>query len=137
MRDKILVIEGYGVIGTVISTRLSVLLRDKIVIGGRNLEKSMKLANQLDNVDMMFIGTNNFAEIHLRAIKIVVLTYDEGSTRFAEHCFTNGMSYINLTPSLRLILCVKELNELAVKNLSIWWIDRSIVLAIGAYLDRN
>lgn len=49
MKDKILIIGGYGSVGSIISEKLCALYPVNVIIAGRNIEKANQLSLQLGN----------------------------------------------------------------------------------------
>ncbi len=59
MKDNILVIGGYGKVGTLISTHLAQLFPKKIIVAGRNLKRAEQLSEILDHsVAYLLINPN-------------------------------------------------------------------------------
>lgn len=128
MRDKVLVIGGYGQVGKVICNSLADVLPGRVIAAGRSLENAKRYTSrtmgkiipmQLDiyNVD---VSDKIFEEIY-----IVVMCLDQKNTRFVKKCIQNAVHYIDISPSYNTLAQIEVLDLQAKENKS------TIVLGVG------
>jgi len=102
-KDKILIIGGYGTIGTVISNFLATRFPGKVIVAGRNLPKADTMIKHL-NIDALSLSIDissdvfdkiNFGEIHT-AISCVEYLKDDN---FIHMCIKYNIHYTELATS--------------------------------------
>jgi len=116
-KDKILVVGGYGAVGSVLAKTLAARYPDKVIVAGRNKEKAWQLinANHLRaiaiEIDVEKKGFSNipFEEIHTAICCIEVLS----NNYFIERCIKEHVNYTELATSFeaynRLVKYKKEI----------------------------
>ena len=102
-KDKILIIGGYGTVGTVISKILATKFPGKVIVSGRNLQKAVSMIEHF-NIDALPMSIDissgvfdkiNFEEIHT-AISCIEYLKDD---RFILLCIKNKIHYTELATS--------------------------------------
>jgi saccharopine dehydrogenase-like NADP-dependent oxidoreductase len=103
LKDKILIIGGYGAVGKVVSKILAIQFPGKVIVGGRHLQKAASMIEQF-NLDALPISIDissrvfdkiNFEEIHAVISCIEYLKDDN----FILLCIKNKIHYTELATS--------------------------------------
>lgn len=127
MKDKILIIGGYGKVGSIISIELAKLFPNKIIVAGRNYKKANELSELLQGKVIPYkLDINKEIEDNFLAdIKLVIMCIDQDNTSFVEKCIENNIVYIDITANHFFIKQVELLNKLAKEKKS------SVILSVG------
>lgn len=118
MNDKILVIGGYGAVGSIISTALAKQFPHKVIAAGRSFEKAKALAATSGQAIIPARFEAQHFQAHmdlLAAVKLVIMCIDQEDTRFMSWCMEAGIDYIDITASQQLIEKAEQLDTLAKK----------------------
>ena len=124
-KDKILIIGGYGAVGSFLSVRLSNEYPDKVIVAGRSFEKSKQFIREnslaaipamIDIVKFQFENFD-FESVHT-AISCVETQKDE---KFLMMCIKNQVNYTELATSFESYNRLMEFEGL-VKVKGITWI---------------
>jgi len=118
-RDKILIVGGYGAVGTIVSKDLAIRFPGKVLIAGRNKHKALAVIGQ-HNLDALPIeldlnsgsfGDIDFNQVHT-AISCIEYLRDDN---FIHACIKGGVHYTELATSYeayqRLINYGEEVEE--------------------------
>ncbi len=127
MKDNILIVGGYGKVGTIIVSHLAQLYPKKIIVAGRSLKKAQALSNALDNNAIpYYLDLSNPGDISiLEKTKLVIMCIDQKDTKFVELCIEKGVHYIDITANQYFIEQIELLNQKAKIN------HTTIALSIG------
>lgn len=127
MKDKILIIGGYGAVGTQITTYLAPLYPNKVVIAGRNIHKANKVANQIGfGTSSLFLDLDSFSNNEtLDNIKIVIVCLDSTNTRLVQACIAKGIIYIDISAQYETLSRIEQFQKQAVAQ------NSSIILSVG------
>lgn len=127
MRDKILIIGGYGKVGSIVSEHLSKLYLNKVVVAGRSFQKAKKLTDRILNgsIPYEFDIVKGEDSALLKQVTLVVMCIDQKNTNFVEKCITEGIHYIDITADYNFIEKIERLNNQAKLNSS------SLILSVG------
>lgn len=101
MKEKIVVVGGYGHVGSGICDRLGKLYPGKVYAAGRSLDKSeaYSLTTQ-GRVKPMKLDSRALPDENwFREVAVVVMCLDQQDTLFAESCLKNGIHYIDVAAS--------------------------------------
>lgn len=112
MRDKIMIIGGYGSVGRIIAQQLGKSFPGKIVVAGRNFKRAEELALANDNrlIPLEFdLFQNHEKSPAISDVKLVVMCLDQSSTDFVKLCISRGIDYIDITASYSFISKVERL----------------------------
>jgi saccharopine dehydrogenase-like NADP-dependent oxidoreductase len=123
MKDKIVVVGGYGQVGQVICNCLGNLFPGKVFAAGRSFEKAKQFASttygkvlplQMDADDSQSVDL-------LEEVTLVVMCLDQENTRFVEKCFEHKIHYIDISASHNFLSKVRKLgnNERALQSTSV------------------
>lgn len=128
MKNNILIVGGYGKVGSIICRHLAGLFPKKIIVAGRNIKKAQKLSGTLDhNVIPYFLDIHNPAGITtvLENTKLVIMCIDQKDTNFVELCIEKRVHYIDITANQLFVDQIELLDEKAKLN------NATITLSIG------
>jgi saccharopine dehydrogenase (NAD+, L-lysine forming) len=116
MKDKVLVVGGYGNVGQTICKDLGKKFPGKIIAAGRNYEKAKQFClstNEMVIPKKFNVFNNDEWDRVLDDIVIVVMCLDQHDTKFVEQCITKGIHYIDITASYKFLSQVEALNPMA------------------------
>lgn len=114
MRDKILVVGGYGQVGKEISTIL-VNKGKTVIAAGRSINKAKEFATKSPKIIPMQIDIYNMDENNpvFKEIELVIMCLDQSNTDFVKLCIYNNINYIDISPSYTILSKIEKLNEIA------------------------
>lgn len=115
MKNKILIIGGYGKVGRIISEQLAVRFPHKVIVAGRNFKKAEALAQKLNHTVIPYaLDVNTLEEDSiLENTKLVLMCIDQKDTKFAALCIKNKVHYLDITANMDFILQMESLDEQA------------------------
>ncbi|RKL65756.1 Saccharopine dehydrogenase [Salipaludibacillus neizhouensis] len=128
MKDKILVIGGYGKVGQVICKDLGSKFPGKVIAAGRNFEKAERFTQTTGEnvIPLEFdLFANNAKNKILKQASIVVMCIDQSDTNFIKDCLINGIHYIDITASYSILSKIEALNYTAKES------DATAVVSVG------
>ena len=89
MKDKILVIGGYGQVGQHVCIELMKIFPERVFAGGRNIQKAISFSNETNRSVKPFkidiYDTGSFHEI-LNDITLVIMCLSPHKSDFALYC---------------------------------------------------
>jgi saccharopine dehydrogenase (NAD+, L-lysine-forming) len=99
MRKEIIVIGGYGHVGSQICTLLSESYPGDVYAAGRNLERAQQFSRSTGGkVKPLRLDLTQKPDTRLlQRAKIVVMCMDQQDTSFAEACLKNGVHYVDVS----------------------------------------
>lgn len=130
-KERVLVVGGYGTVGTVVSKILSKSDLIIPVIAGRNEAKAKALAGKL-NAEWRTVDINKEDSIlaAFANVKVVINCFSGPFTNapllLAELCAKNGINYLDVSGSYEYAERVLTLNDLAKQN------NATLITALGA-----
>lgn len=114
MKDKVLIIGGYGEVGDKVASLLYPKHSYNLVIAGRNLGKATTLATQLgEGVEACAIDLSletGFGDV-LSNVKMVIMCIDCKNTLFLENCWAENIVYLDITASYNVIQQLESMSE--------------------------
>jgi saccharopine dehydrogenase-like NADP-dependent oxidoreductase len=118
-KDKILIVGGYGNVGTAVSKILAKKFPAKIIIAGRNIEKGQKLIDELNlkaKAVKLNLNTEDFNEISFEEIHTVINCVEFlKNSRLIHKCIQFKINYTELATSFeaynRLLKFIKEFED--------------------------
>ncbi|ADU29519.1 saccharopine dehydrogenase family protein [Evansella cellulosilytica] len=125
---NILVIGGYGQVGSVICKALSHFYPKKVMAAGRNIEKAKNFSLSMDGnvlpleLDIYHVDATD--EV-FQSTQLVIMCLDQKNTSFVEKCIQNKVNYIDISPSYKILSSIERLNTKAHKS------GITIVLGVG------
>lgn len=113
MKDKILIVGGYGKVGSIISKHLSELYPNKVIIAGRDKKKAMQFAETLSHKVIPYaIDINHLKEDSiLNEVQLVIVCIDQVNTQFVKWCITKEIKYIDITANQNFLSQVELLDK--------------------------
>lgn len=122
---KIVVIGGYGAVGSSICENLSEIYPNQVVAAGRDINKAKKLAEKLQNKVIPYaIDINKIEDgIFWEDVKLVIMCLDLKDTKFVEFCVDKEINYIDISANY---LILKQIESLPKQPLA-----SSVVLSVG------
>jgi len=128
MKDKILVVGGYGQVGQYASLKLASMFPNKVIVAGRSLEKANSFAKEhrglFEVLQLDIYDINNMPDI-MKNISVVIMCLMSKNNDFAKFCVDNGIHYVDIAPSDNVMKGIEQFKETAIKNSS------SCVLGVG------
>lgn len=127
MKKNIVIVGGYGAVGSQISSGLASHFPGRIIVAGRSLDKARQLAVKLgQNVIPYRLDVAGDVDVNLlNEAVLVIMCIDQTDTRFVEHCINHGVNYIDITANQLLLEKMELLDDHAKKN------KVSVVLSVG------
>jgi len=147
MKDKILILGGYGNFGKLISYSLSNSNID-IIIAGRNKKKATHLQKELhtsfpsNNIEIAIFDAEKEIDKYLNKLspKVVINTcgpFQEKDYKIAESCIKNKSHYIDLSDGRDYVTGIQALNNEAQKNNVLVISGASTVPALSSAVLEN
>ncbi|WP_326984496.1 saccharopine dehydrogenase NADP-binding domain-containing protein [Chryseobacterium sp. MYb264] len=127
MKEKILIIGGYGAVGSIIAENLSKVYPEKVMVAGRSLSKAQKLAVNLHQQVIPYqLDINSISDFSIfDDVQLVIMCLDQTNTDFVEYCISKGIHYIDISAQYKALKSIEGLNSFAAENQS------SVVLSVG------
>ncbi|MCL2412093.1 MAG: saccharopine dehydrogenase NADP-binding domain-containing protein, partial [Treponema sp.] len=102
MKDKILIIGGYGQVGKYVTLELVNSFQKKVIVAGRNIKKANDFAQENDNLfetlRLDIYDTESFSASIIN-VKIAIMCLSPNNNDFAKYCLENGIHYVDISPS--------------------------------------
>ncbi len=116
MSDGILIVGGYGAVGTVIATALLPQFHEQIILAGRNGTRAAQLAARLGQgvrwriVDAA--GPLDYDAV-FNDVGYVVLCLDVPDIEFVRQCFQRGIHYVDISAEYPILAAIAGLDKVA------------------------
>lgn len=120
MKDEIIVVGGYGMVGQIISTELSKYFPGKVYAAGRSLEKAEAFSEKTFGIvkPMELDITKSIDGVTLENTKLLIMCLDQPNTEFVKKVFEYGIDYIDISAGSEFLIAVEALKEEAVTGSS-------------------
>ncbi|WP_069133176.1 saccharopine dehydrogenase family protein [Rhodohalobacter halophilus] len=127
MIQKILIIGGYGAVGSIIAESISQNYQWEIYIAGRNLSKAEKLAHRLNHkvIPLQIDLSDPSGHSILEDMDLVIMCVEQAGIEFVKQCIIRGIHYIDITATHQRIEEIETLDCIAKKN------NVRVVLSVG------
>ncbi|MDY0932948.1 saccharopine dehydrogenase family protein [Chryseobacterium sp. CFBP8996] len=127
MKRKILIVGGYGAVGSSIAERLMKVYPHQIIIAGRSFSKAQAKAEEFQNkVIPQQLDVNNLKNFSvLNEVELVIMCLDQQNTDFVEYCISKGISYLDISADYQNLQEIEKLHCLAEQN------NSTVVLSVG------
>ncbi|WP_239616588.1 saccharopine dehydrogenase family protein [Cohnella mopanensis] len=104
-KDRIMVIGGYGTVGSTICTLLGKKFPGKIIAAGRSYDKAARFCQQTGNIVLpMRLDIELPVEEYIfNGVKLVIMCLDQPSTRIAQMCLELGIHYIDISADISIL----------------------------------
>lgn len=118
LRDKIVVIGGYGHVGQEISRELAKSYPGKVYAAGKTLSRAEAFSQTTNGrVQPMQIDIREIPdEQTLAGVRLVIMCLDQQNTAFVEACLEQGIKYIDVSANYEFLSQVEQLHHLAAAN---------------------
>jgi saccharopine dehydrogenase-like NADP-dependent oxidoreductase len=113
MKDKIIVVGGYGQVGQVICNSLGNLFPGKVYAAGRSFEKAKQFAlTTHGKVLPLQMNAHEKQSVNfLEEAALVVMSLDQDNTGFVEECLEHNIHYIDISASHGFLSKVRNLEN--------------------------
>lgn len=128
MRDKIMIVGGYGSVGRVIARQLADSFPGKVIVAGRSYKKAEALAQENEKrlIPLEFdLFKNHESTPFLDDVKVVIMCLDQSNTEFVKICISRGIDYIDISASYSFISKVEQLKTESSNS------ESTVVLSVG------
>ncbi|MGE7843724.1 saccharopine dehydrogenase NADP-binding domain-containing protein [Lysinibacillus sp. NPDC093712] len=119
-REKILVVGGYGEVGSKIAKLLMQSYPNRVWIAGRDSQKAKQFCVQQNHLvsPMQLDVSMPVKPKQLKNIALVIMCLEQQDTAFAELCLSEGIMYIDITASHAFLKKLELLHPVAVQHQS-------------------
>jgi len=128
MKDKILVVGGYGQVGQYATLKLASMFPGKVIVAGRSLAKANDFAEKhnglFDVLQLDIYDSDNIPAV-MSTVCVVVMCLMPKNNGFAKFCIRADIHYVDISPSYDVIKKFEKLREDAVIN------NSTCVLGVG------
>ncbi|MDF2961546.1 MAG: Saccharopine dehydrogenase [Paenibacillus sp.] len=113
MKDKIVVVGGYGQVGQVVCNTLGNIFPGKVHAAGRNYEKAKQFAATTHGkvLPLQMDAHDYRSDKLLEETALVVMCLDQENTRFVEKCLDHNIHYIDVSASHSFLSKVRSLGN--------------------------
>lgn len=113
MEGKILIIGGYGAVGSTIAENLATHYPGQIIVAGRSFTKAKKLCDKVKGnlIPYKLDSTQPIDTELLKEIELVIMCIDQIDPFWVEYCLVNGIHYIDITADKDLIEKIENLKK--------------------------
>jgi saccharopine dehydrogenase-like NADP-dependent oxidoreductase len=119
MKDKILVIGGYGQVGKIICRQLAATFPGKVIAAGRSYKKAEAYAVSIGGiVHPMQLDVNDLDRVAdiLQETRIAIMCLDHNDAGFVKACIEQKTQYIDISPSYDTLARIESLHDRAVEH---------------------
>jgi len=147
VKDRIVVVGGYGAVGSILCRELGYRFPGKVYAAGRSLERAERFSRETEGrvLPMRLDIGRPVAPEALAGVKLVVMCLDQRDASFVRACFRSGAHYIDVSANISFLAQVERLREEAERGGSTAVMNVGLapgvtnLLALEAYrrLDRT
>jgi short subunit dehydrogenase-like uncharacterized protein len=116
---RVLIVGGYGEVGSRIAHHLARQSRFSVTIAGRNETRARQFAQELGaSSDWLMVdvtGNVNYDTL-LAEVQFVVMCLDLPNVGFARECLQRGIHYVDVSAEYSTLSAIADLNEFAKKH---------------------
>lgn len=116
MSDAILIVGGYGAVGSMITSMLAPHFEEQLIIAGRNGARAAKLAADLGpGVHWRLLDVTKPIDYDsaLLGVRYVVMCLDIPDIEFVRQCFQRGIHYVDISAEYTILAAIAGLDEIA------------------------
>ncbi len=124
----IVVIGGYGQVGSVICKALADIYPKRVIAAGRSFEKARQFSlSTNEKVLPLELDIYNLVSPHevLKDIELVIMCLDQKDTTFVEMCIQNKVNYLDISPSYTILSKIEQLQMKALEA------NTTLLLGVG------
>lgn len=108
---KILVIGGYGQVGSRVCDNL-LKMEKSVIVAGRDIKKCENYAKKSNfEMECRQLDVSNWSDQYLEQVETVVMCLEMNNMEVLEGCIRNKVNYVDITPTGALIEQIKERKE--------------------------
>jgi len=147
VKDRIVVVGGYGAVGSILCRELGYRFPGKVYAAGRSLESAERFSREMEGrvLPMRLDISRPVAPEALEGVKLVVMCLDQRDESFVRACFRSGSHYIDVSANISFLAQVEALRAEAERGGSTAVMNVGLapgvtnLLALEAYrqLDRT
>lgn len=116
---NILIVGGYGNVGSMIASDLIETTNAKIIIAGRRIERAQSLANQRGKratARLVDVQVTDGYDPVLDDVDLAIVCFDLPDTTFARACLERGIGYVDISAEAHILSGIEALNGVAIQN---------------------
>lgn len=123
LKEKIIVVGGYGQVGKVICKDLSKIYPGKVFAAGRNFQKAEQFSVSMGRkvLPLQLDVNEKISDDLLVDVSLVVMCLDQQNTCFVQECVKQQVDYIDVTASYTFISKVQQMSSM----------ESTVVLSVG------
>ncbi|MEJ8544687.1 saccharopine dehydrogenase family protein [Brevibacillus borstelensis] len=127
MKDKIVVVGGYGHVGKTICQELGKRHPGKVYAAGRSLDSAVRFCQTTGGavLPLRLDSKGVFDESFFLDVKLVVMCLDQSDPAFVKFCFANGIHYVDISADYSFLKQVENMRAEAEKG------GTTAVLSVG------
>ncbi|TVX89862.1 saccharopine dehydrogenase [Paenibacillus agilis] len=127
MKDRIIVIGGYGHVGQAICKQLADYYPSKVYAAGRNLARAEQFCRTTNGKvkPIQMDVSSKVAPSLLDNVKLVIMCLDQSDTDFVETCLQRGIHYVDVSANPLFLSQVEQLHHTAASH------GATAVLSVG------
>ncbi|MFC4600927.1 saccharopine dehydrogenase family protein [Cohnella hongkongensis] len=117
-KDRIVVVGGYGAVGSIICKELGRRFPGKVYAAGRSLERAERFSQATEGrvLPMQLDIDRPVDPGALADVRLVVMCLDQRDVSFVRFCFLSGAHYIDVSANMAFLAQVEALREEAERN---------------------
>ncbi|WP_222166274.1 saccharopine dehydrogenase family protein [Edaphocola aurantiacus] len=114
-KDKIVIVGGYGAVGSSVAKWLSAWYPGRVVVAGRSLQKAKNLQEKLEHtVDILQLDIDHIQNVSFLAdAALLIMCIDQPSGALAELCIDKGVHYIDISATPAVLHRLESLQDKA------------------------
>jgi len=127
MKNKIIVVGGYGHVGQIICTELSKLHPGLVFAAGRSIERAQQFC-ETTNGRVLPLQLDISKEVDLNVwddVRIVIMCLDQTDLTFVRFCLAKGIHYVDISADHTFLSQVQTLQDTAISN------NSTAVISVG------
>ncbi|TYR81325.1 saccharopine dehydrogenase [Priestia megaterium] len=127
MKEHILVVGGYGHVGSLICQKLGKRYPGKVIAAGRKLSNAIEFC-QTTNGTVLPLELDITKPLPLDlfdTVKLVIMCLDQRNIDFVHACFSSQVAYIDISANYSFLSRIEKLEAEAIKN------ETAAVLSVG------
>ncbi|MCS3528690.1 saccharopine dehydrogenase family protein [Chryseobacterium sp. JUb7] len=127
MSSKILIVGGYGAVGSIIAENIAEIYPEKVIVAGRSFYKAKKLAEKLHGkvIPIQFDVNNSEDFSILNEVKLIIMCLDQNNTEFVEYCIAKSIAYVDISAQYQTLKNIETLHYQAVHG------HANVILSVG------
>lgn len=138
MADGILIIGGYGAVGTVIASQLARQYGEQVIIAGRNATRAATLASELQ-VRWRVVDVANPLDYEavFEGVSYVVMCLDVPNMEFVRQSFEHGIHYVDISAEYPILSAIANLDQIAQQHRATAVLSVGLVPGLSNLLARH